>query len=263
MEDTIYLLPGTITVQQLAEWFGISYSTFRKQSKKRYKELRSYCQYNIPKRGYIEIQQVYHSVYIKDQNQYSLIKKYTQQYWKTETFETAIRVAIKIKNNCPDVTVSQNTCARYVARAREELWPRDHYGERGGSYKEWVKTYRFGEDRKYEQFTPEDKEIRSKIRAKYFPQLPDGVKDSLLSDYFKKKISADEYIKQSNGKITQDKFLEYQRELAIELNCDYLTKATYVKDGVYYVIEIAEDGTAYRREILLQADGAFVNLPLA
>lgn len=248
-----YLREGLIATQELATWFDESYSTFRKHSTERYETLKQYCKYTKI-HGYINVEVIYQGLYIKEPTQYQLVKKYTQRYWIPETAETAARVAHLIKRYCPDVIIVEDTCADYVVRAKNELWPEggSGQGERGGSYREWVKAFKHDDDRVYVGLTEEERQIKSQIRAKYYPILSEDERDIYYSDYLEGKISQQEYISKINGgKIKKSDFYKYMKEVATALECDYITKATYVKDGVYYVTEIDSSGIPHRVEVLI------------
>lgn len=56
---------GKMTTQELINWFNISYSYFRQNSKNFYNKLKTYCDYE-KKHGYIIVKQIYISKYIKN-----------------------------------------------------------------------------------------------------------------------------------------------------------------------------------------------------
>lgn len=59
------LKKGKITSKKLAEWFGISYSTYRKHKKEKMQELISFCDYDEVYGGVL-IKEVYSPIYVKE-----------------------------------------------------------------------------------------------------------------------------------------------------------------------------------------------------
>lgn len=59
------LKKGKITSKKLAEWFGISYSTYRKHKKEKMQELISFCDYDEVYGGVL-IKEIYSPIYVKE-----------------------------------------------------------------------------------------------------------------------------------------------------------------------------------------------------
>lgn len=59
------LKKGKITSKKLAEWFGISYSTYRKHKKEKMQELESFCDYDEVYGGVL-IKEIYSPIYVKE-----------------------------------------------------------------------------------------------------------------------------------------------------------------------------------------------------
>ncbi len=63
--ERVKLKVGKMSTKELAKWFGIAYSTFRKRSSALLEELKYFCDYE-KYHGGVEIKQVYISEYVKD-----------------------------------------------------------------------------------------------------------------------------------------------------------------------------------------------------
>lgn len=59
------LILGKISTQELADWFGLAYSTFRKKKKMLMPELNYFCTYTSYYGG-VEVSEIYYKVYNKD-----------------------------------------------------------------------------------------------------------------------------------------------------------------------------------------------------
>ena len=56
---------GKMTTKELAEWFGISYGTFRNSKQKRFEELKEFCFFEEVYGG-VQINAIINPIYIKN-----------------------------------------------------------------------------------------------------------------------------------------------------------------------------------------------------
>lgn len=139
------LTVGTITSQELANWFGVSYSTFRKKRKERLKELELFADFE-EFHGGVEIKEVRIPEYSKTgSNAYNIIKECFDNTWHKSGYDTAARIGSQIWKSNPELQklISERTAKAYVARVRKEKYGRayvDEYGTEGLCYYAYVKT---------------------------------------------------------------------------------------------------------------------------
>lgn len=127
---------GKNTTKELAQWFGISYDTFRHKKADKLKELLNYCQYEIVYGGVI-ISKIYIAEYIKPTPKYMFIKQNFRKHWHTDGYDTAARVGAEMYQTYKDTELEglkESTIKAYVAKARLESYGYvylDSHGEVG------------------------------------------------------------------------------------------------------------------------------------
>ena len=93
---------GKMTTKELAEWFGISGSTFRKKEskEKRLEVLKKYAAYHLEgdKNKTVVIDEIYEDTYIADEGSpaYQCVRDLTIENWGTNGYDTCAHVAEKI-----------------------------------------------------------------------------------------------------------------------------------------------------------------------
>jgi len=238
---------GKMTSKELAEWFGIAYSTYRKTTKKKLEILKAYCEYTRV-RGGVEISKIHQAEYVKDPTTYEIIKQEVKEKWIREEPETVTRVAARILESGA-VALNLDRCRRYVGIARNELWGHPkiegNHGEIGWSKYVWVKMYRGAivAENEYQFLTEKDKEIYHQIRVKYYGNEEEkaDLAKSLINDKVMTKAQAWDYV---HGDIESlqglNHFKAYLVEVSQALDCDWLVRATYVEDGQFFEIDLKD-----------------------
>lgn len=97
------LIEGSkITLEDLADWFGISYSTIRQKTnkEKKLRILASYADFHFDKKV-IVIDRVYIDTYCKA---YAFIKERLPEEWHKSGLDTCARVGASIHNKYPEVS---------------------------------------------------------------------------------------------------------------------------------------------------------------
>lgn len=141
------LKEGKITLQELADWFGIALITLKKTKEKKLELLKSYADYHLEGRT-IVIDKVYIPVYSKA---YIFIKGKFPEEWSKTGLDTCAHVACIMYSKYKEVSsqVKLTTAKSYTNRAKIELFGRNHIendrGELGISRYRWGTSTNTGE----------------------------------------------------------------------------------------------------------------------
>ncbi len=175
---------GKISSKELANWFGIAYSTFRNTKAKRLKELEDYCDFELI-HGKIEIKEIYFPKYdkgyTKDDEVYLREVKASNEY-----ISSIAGIARKLKNFDEDYSdLSVRQIERRMCKAGVRTFgvtSSIEYGEYGS--REYVWAIKINNYNKYRHLTEKEDEIFSKLILDYYSnkETIDLVKKSLLLD---------------------------------------------------------------------------------
>lgn len=168
------LKQGKITYKELADWFGISYSTMRRQDTKEKKLviLSFYADFHIEttktgKKTYIVIDKVKEPIYTKIKERYAN----WESTWDIngDGVDTVKNASNNFYNLNPDlkVSIAPSTNYNYYGDARREDYGRavgllkGQRGKRGISYRVWAQEVKPG---KYRVLTKEELDKINKIK---------------------------------------------------------------------------------------------------
>lgn len=226
------LKEGKITLDELADWFGIAASTIRakKTKENKLKVLKTFADYHLEKRSII-IDKVHIPVYTKA---YALIKEQVPKQWHKSNLDTCSRIASVIYNNFPEVNaiIKLDTAKSYTNRAKIELFGRNHLendkGELGFSRYIWGIITENGE---CERLTAEQDEIVKKCASESYGNIL-GPKLAILNNALSaKEISLKEFYEgQKMTKVERTAAYNHFCELVTEklgFMPDRLTEITY------------------------------------
>ena len=192
------LEPGKISTKELASWFETSYGTFRNKKKKYLEELREYCRFEVVYGG-VEITDVYISEYVKPNNNYQEVESHVPEEWDESGFDTKKNVSEKIYGKYKDkLTIAPSTTYNYVQKASNKLYGKANDYENAGTIGNcWYKLGVREPNGKVRLFTPEEKEMRAKIKAKYQPkqkkEQEEEIRDTLKIKHTKGDLSDGAY----------------------------------------------------------------------
>ena len=166
---------GKIKTKELADWFGISYGSFRVVKQQKLEELKLYCDFEEIYGG-VNILKIYDNSnleYIKESKKnYELVKTSFSEEWNEDGIDTCSNVAVKIYDKHKnELTVLDNTTYNYVRKARNELFgiPFLDAGELGSCVYLWCKKEQLADGTIiYTQFTDEEDKIRKDLMKKHF-----------------------------------------------------------------------------------------------
>lgn len=120
------LVEGRITLEELADWFGIALSTLKtaKTKANKLEKLKAFADYHIEGRAII-IDKVHIAEYSKA---YDIIKKQLPKVWHKNGLDTCARVGTVIYNRHKEVSqqIQLNSAKSYANRAKVELFGRNH-----------------------------------------------------------------------------------------------------------------------------------------
>ena len=168
------LKEGKITYKELADWFGISYSTMRRQDVKEKKLviLSFYADFHIEitksgKKTYIVIDKVKEPIYTKIKERYAN----WESTWDIngDGVDTVKNASNNFYNQNPDlkVSIAPSTNYNYYGDARREDYGRavgllkGQRGKKGISYRVWAQEIKSG---KYRVLTKEELDKINKIK---------------------------------------------------------------------------------------------------
>lgn len=169
------LVLGKIKTKDLADWFGISYGSFRVVKQQKLDELKLYCDFEEVYGG-VNITKIYdmnNIEYIKDSKKnYEIIRSSFDEEWSADGIDTCSNVAFKIYDKHKnELTIADTTAYNYTLKARNELFgiPFLDAGELGSCIYLWCKKEVAPDGTLiYTQFTDEEDQIRKDLMKKHF-----------------------------------------------------------------------------------------------
>lgn len=208
---------GKMSTKELAIWFGIAYSTYRKKATQLLEELNFYCHYTKI-RGAIIIDEIYIPEYIKPTPAYKFVLDNFEKHWHKSGLDTAARVGSEMYYTYKDNELKglkESTIKHYVAKARLEKYGHvylDDHGTDGRCKPEPVV------DNKWEeavQLTPEQYEIwRECLKEAYFSEEDAIIEEGIALGYISE--AEQEAIKKSKEE-TQKEIRSLKHEKMITL----------------------------------------------
>lgn len=166
---------GRATTKELADWFGISYGTFRNNKAQRLDELKLYCEYEEIYGG-VNITKILDTAHLEytpaSKKNYELIKTAFTEEWSSNGIDTCSNVAIKIYDKHKnELTIQDTTTYNYALKSRTELFgiPFVSIGSLGSCIYLWCKK-EVAQDGTiiYTQFNDEEEQIRKDLMRKFF-----------------------------------------------------------------------------------------------
>lgn len=190
------LKTGKITLEELADWFGVALSTIKSKKTKenKLKVLASYAKFHY-EGNRLFIDEVYIPTYSKA---YALIKEKLPQTWHKSGLDTCARVGVELHSKYPEISsqIQLSSAKSYANRAKIELFGRNHLdqdiGELGTSRYCWGINDSSGE---CHHLTAEQDKIVSECAQESYGSIL-GPRAALLNDALR------------NGEITEKEFCE-------------------------------------------------------
>lgn len=269
----MFQLNQTYTTVEFLKEIGISANTWKKAAtRERYTEyLKNFISYTVTSNGrsnlytITEIYQDYVKPNFKKKSNTVVkqVQKAFNSVWRVNEPETCTRVAaIMLKTNQVN-SISEHAVADIVSGIRDEKYgkPGSSGGPEGKCYYIRAKMYRnqdkplyYDEDRKpvwdkskytYELLSSEDRKQLTTIHTKWYPNDIEKM-DTLREGLQKNKIQSIQEVSDLilEKDLTKDersqKFLDYTAELAAAMHCDWIVRATMVKETIVPWVESVE-----------------------
>lgn len=225
---------GIIKTKDLAEWFQISYSTFRKQKEQKLEELKLYAEFEEVYGGVniLKIIDEGNKKYTKESRRnYEIVKSSFDQEWSSTGIDSCSNVAIKIYDKHKnELTITDKTTEKYAQRARNELYgkPFVSVGELGSCSYLWCRREYDKENNViiYTEFTDEEQAIKRELMKKYFSTDVEKevmVAEMVNSGEITKAEAYDVLCEMKN--LNNRGFMAFKSELELQLGCS-VVKAT-------------------------------------
>ena len=269
----MFQLNQTYTTVEFLKEIGISANTWKKAAtRERYTEyLKNFISYTVTSNGrsnlytITEIYQDYVKPNFKKKSNTVVkqVQKAFNSVWRVNEPETCTRVAaIMLKTNQVN-SISEHAVADIVSGIRDEKYgkPGSSGGPEGKCYYIRAKMYRnqdkplyYDEDRKpvwdkskytYELLSSKDRKQLTTIHTKWYPNDIEKM-DTLREGLQKNKIQSIQEVSDLilEKDLTKDersqKFLDYTAELAAAMHCDWIVRATMVKETIVPWVESVE-----------------------
>ena len=260
----MFQLNQTYTTKEFVAELGISLDTWkRKSSRERYIEyLEDFIEYIVSSKGRANLYTItaIHQEYVQP----NFKKKNTvkvdatihfDEVWEINKPETSSRVAAKMISKKLVDSNSEEFVRKKVAEVRDERYgkPGSTGGIEGKCYYVRAKMYRnqnaplaYNKNMEpiwdktkytYELLTLEDKKKLNTIHMKWYPndlEKMDNLREGLQNNKIKTLEEVADCILECD--LTKDKrskrFLDYTAELAAELKCDWIIRATIIEESI-------------------------------
>ena len=215
------LTTGVKTNKELADWFGISQSTYKNSKQKHLEQLSNFCEYELTNSGKVNITKVIIDTYnreIAKQSNFSLIKDSIDEVWNKNGLDTAKNVSEKLMEQ-KDLTICAGTAYRYTLEGRNVLYgkPFAGKGEIGTCIYLWGVD---NEDGTFRELTREEEAKKRQLLTKYFG---DATEKQLL---VRAMIESGEIKKEDAFELLEDmtnmkglNFFAFLTELQNEIGC--------------------------------------------
>lgn len=208
---------GKMSTKELATWFGIAYSTYRKKATQLLEELNFYCNYTKI-RGAIIIDKIYVSEYIKPTPAYKFVLDNFEKHWHKSGLDTAARVGSEMYYTYKDNELKglkESTIKHYVAKARLEKYGHVYLDDHGTSGK--CKPEPVVENAWEEaiQLTPEQYEIwRECLKEAYYSEEDAVIEEGIALGYISE--AEQEEIKKNKEKTQKEiRALKHEKMIAL------------------------------------------------
>ena len=221
---------GKFKLTELAEWFGVTKSTFANTKQKKLEELKEFADYELTSSHQILIKKVRYPIYVKKHSKnYEIIKKQIPKTWNPDGIDTCKRVSHQIytdKSN--ELTLSQSTTYVYTTKAKNDL-----YGKCGSKYGGNIGYSRYiwgiwdEDQQKYVKLNAEQTKIKNELLQKYMHSANEAalfIQDSIESGELTQEEAWEVYNEMTDVKTNYLNFLD---EFAI-LTGFKLTKCTLI-----------------------------------
>lgn len=225
--------------KELAEWFQISYSTFRNTKKKRLEELKEYAIFKEVGTK-IQILKVYSDTYVNKRGTgYKIVYKLVEETWAENGYDTCAHIKELIKNHEELSHLSEFTIYTYIRRAHIEMYghpaKRDSRGCKGFCYFKWGKRDKT-DFKKPVYFSEEEEKYFNSLIAEVYSSNPKEVaeQEAVYQAFQNQEITKEDY----------DTFLESCQESRHE-KWMHIEEAMFKKYGIVLIKATQDEFLAF------------------
>lgn len=220
-----------MSMKELADWFGIKPNSLKSHKKKKFEELKNFCNFDIISDRKILIEEVFIPVYEKKTSvARQIVEDKWEDYWNDTGWDSCTRVGKELyKNefvNLKNVDVKCDTVVSYTGRAK-----RDNYGvayiRNGKKGKCEVELCIKGENDVLMPLNDEQKKIKNNLCKKYFGNAD----DKMIA--VQAMVNAGEIKKEDAWGVFEEwtgldrNFMDFLKDLQAELGCKVI-RGTYI-----------------------------------
>ncbi len=222
---------GIMTNIELAQWFGVTESSFKSHKKKKLEELKLFADF-CEEKGKINIKEIYEPVYMKQlgKTKQMVIDK-IDDVWSKDGLDSCTRVGNEICELLTQEGIIRkpDTIITYTREGRNELYgkPFMDKGSLGKCTYIWCK--RNAETGEYSLLTEEEQKIKQNLQTKYFG---DATEKQVL---VKGMVAAGEITKEEAWSVLEEmtnmgtpNFMAFLTEMQAELGCQ-VVRGTFVE----------------------------------
>lgn len=225
---------GKMKTKELAEWFGISYGSFRVMKNEKLGELSDYADFEEVYGGVLIKKIRGEKTYIKEgRKSKEIVLKAFDEEWNKNGLDTCTNVAIKIYDKHKnELAIAENTTYNYTIEARNELYgkPFGADGKLGNCHYIWVKATDQEDGTKIlELFNEEEEKIKKELMNKYFST--DAEKEVMVAEMvdrgeLTKEEAYDTLVEMKH--LNSAGFMAFKAELEEKIGSQVL-KGTYIE----------------------------------
>ena len=187
---------GKMSSQEIAEWMGISYTTFKQNHKKKLEYLENFAKFEVYHGG-IDIQEIYISEYVKKLSEEDLY--YINAIKETDNgLATISGITRKLKKDKKEFyDIAEKTLYKRMSKAGERTFGKTHDPESKGTHgtRHYIWAIKVDNYNHYRLMTQAERTIYEQIRDQYCKDKSKNIEQmALLLDAYKRgEISAEEY----------------------------------------------------------------------
>lgn len=248
------------TGKELAEWFGVQYSTFKNTKEKKLEELKYFADYELVgnKTKKYKIIKVYNPVYMKSvQANYGIIREKVDREWDSEGLDTCSRVSQAIYESQEYWPIAPGTMYNYTCRSRNELFGDPKTKEEGlEGYCEYEFAKQVKDSDRLTPFTLEEKAIEYEIMDKYYGAKSEEERKQQDLELIEQTLLINARIEADSKYMTEDEvvqaqsaawrqfvkkkklnsrtvFLQFLTELETRIHCKVVRGTRVYRNGIY------------------------------
>lgn len=231
------LKKGKMTAKELADWFGLTYGSYRVKKKEKLEELKNYAEYEEIHGGVI-IKNILNEEYSrKGKKSKEIIYQAFDKAWNKDGLDSCTNVTLRICRKYEnELNIAESTVYKYAIAARNEFYgkPFQGGGKLGNCRYIWAKVVGTEPDgtKVLELFTEEEEKIKKTLMKKYFST--DAEKEIMIAEMVErgeltKEEAYDTLVRLKH--LTSEGFMAFKDELEKNIGSKII-KGTLVEKNI-------------------------------